>query len=358
MGDYYEVLGVDRQCTNQQLKQAYRKQALKYHPDKNPDDPLAEECFKEASLAYETLSDSKKRRRYDKYGRAPKGAPQNVSDLGDMFTDIFGDIFKRQAEPRQRKRGQDITRALDLTFEEAAKGCEKVLTLNQHQQCELCEGKGAAPRTALKACHACGATGQIKVEQGIFSISKTCSYCRGRGRIIEKPCTTCLGTGQQERKVDLEVIVPAGSLTGTVFRYGGYGGPGTMGGSPGDLRLNLIIEDHPVFKRDGADILCELPIPVHIAILGGDVDVPTIDTRLRMKIKAGTQEGTVLRLRGKGVQRLHGQGRGDQKVTCRLEIPTTLTQEAIDQFKKLNELELKTHYPKLCDFWKSIDSQD
>lgn len=328
--DYYEVLGVSRDADERELKKAYRKLAHQYHPDKNPGDKDAEEKFKEASEAYAVLSDAEKRAAYDRFGHAGLGGDPGFGGGGfsvniqDIFGDIFGDILgggRRRGGPQ---RGADLRYHLEVDFEEAAFGTEKEVRIPRMEPCNTCEGTGAAPGTRPKACGTCGGIGEIRVSQGFFSIAKTCHVCHGSGRVVEKPCETCHGVGQREVERDITVKVPAGVGEGTRLRFVGEGEAGRAGGPRGDLYVVLGIRPHPLFERDGENVFCEVPISFPQAALGCSLDVPTLDGKVTMKIPAGTQPGAIFRLRGKGIPHLRGNGRGDQLVKVRLEVPRKL----------------------------------
>lgn len=361
--DYYKILGVSRTASADEIKTAYRKLAHKYHPDKNPGDTVAEERFKEASEAYEVLSDPKKRKQYDRFGRVGAGfgggarpGAGAAPGFGDVFGDIFGDFFSgtRRGSRTTRERGRDRTYTLKVSFDMAASGGEKVIDVKRGKKCDTCTGTGAKPGTSPQLCQACGGSGEIRVQQGLFSVSKRCGYCNGRGRIINHPCMTCGGEGRIEILTQLKVKIPAGADDGTTLRYAGEGEPGVNGGPPGDLRVVLEVLPHPVFKRDGADVHLELPITFVQAALGATVDVPTVDGKVRMKIPPGTQAGTVLRLRGKGVARLSGSGRGDQHVILKVEVPRGLSRSEQKLVEQLEELNDGRHYPEREAFWKRV----
>ncbi|MBI3178241.1 MAG: molecular chaperone DnaJ, partial [Deltaproteobacteria bacterium] len=310
MKDYYEVLGVSRDATPEEIKTSYRRLAHRYHPDKNPGDKAGEERFKEASRAYEVLSDLDKRRRYDRHGRAAfegagadayAGFGRNVSDL---FGEIFSDFFSRK-EKRGRARGRDRVYPLDVDFLPAVFGGERTLEVIRHDRCETCSGTGARPGSLPQMCHACGGSGQVRVQQGLLSVSKRCTYCRGRGKLIAKACDVCDGKGDLERQAQLKVRIPRGAGDDTVLRYAGEGEPGTGGGPAGDLRVVLRVRPHSIFSREGDNIHCHVPITLAEAVLGGSVEVPTVDGRVRMKVPPGTQSGHTFRLRGKGAPRLN-----------------------------------------------------
>lgn len=365
MSDYYDVLGVSRGATGDEIKTAYRRLAHKYHPDKNPGDKGAEERFKQTSEAYEVLSDPKKRRQYDRFGRVGGpglggfGAGQGgagAQGFGDVFSEIFGDFFGKKRSPHGRERGRDRTYTLNIPFITAALGGEQVIDVVRGTRCEPCSGTGAKPGTSPQLCQACGGSGEIRVQQGLFSVGKRCSYCRGRGRVINDPCKSCKGDGRIDRPTQLKVKIPPGADDGTTLRYSGEGEPGQNGGPPGDLRVVLEVTPHPVLTREGADIHCELPITFIEATLGGQVDVPTLHGRVRMKIPPGTQNGTVLRLRGKGTAKTAGGERGDQHVTVKVEIPQNLNAQERATVQGLSQLDDVRHHPLRQRFWRDVES--
>jgi molecular chaperone DnaJ len=360
MPDLYDVLGVSRDASADEIKRAYRKLAHRYHPDKNPDDPAAEERFKEASMAYEILSDAEKRRRYDRMGAAGfrsgawtpggGGVPPNFSDV---FSELFGDFFGRR-EKREKKRGRDRTYKIKVDFRTAVFGGERTLDVMRTQSCHVCKGTGAQPGSTPQLCRACGGSGQIKVQQGLFTVSKRCTYCKGRGRVITAPCPSCNGAAIVDRRAQLKVRVPPGATDGTVVRYAKEGEPGVNGGVPGDLRVVIEVELHPVFRRDGADIHLELPVSFRDAVLGAHVEVPTVDGQVRMRLPAGTQSGRVFRLRGKGAPRLDGGGRGDEHVTVVVETPESLSDEERHLIERLERLEDDRHLPRRATLWRQV----
>lgn len=344
--DYYEVLEVSRDVNDTDLKKAYRKLALKYHPDRNPDDPEAEEKLKEINEAYAVLSDSQRRARYDRFGHEGMGEMGgfggfDFGNVGDIFQEIFGSMFgggfRGQRGP---VRGQDLMMEELLTFEEAALGSEKKIEVPYHVSCEECDGSGAAPGTKPEVCSVCRGTGEMRVQQGFFTMVRTCSSCGGEGRVIPKPCTVCKGSGQQMEEVEVEVNIPPGAYEGLRIRLRGKGEPSLSGGPPGDLYILIRVKEHPLFERDGDDVVCEIPVSFTQAALGCSVDVPTLHGLTAMKIPAGTQPGTIFRLKKKGVPKLNGPGTGDQKVRVVIEVPRTLTQkqrELLEQFDELSE---------------------
>jgi molecular chaperone DnaJ len=343
--DYYEVLGVAHDASAEAIKKAYRKLALKYHPDRNPGDKAAEEHFKEASEAYQVLSDPERRGRYDRFGHAAFepgsgfGGFDFSSNFEDLFGDIFGDFFGGGRRSRNRpRRGEDLRYDLEIGFEEAVFGVEKTIQVPRLAPCSSCNGsgtKGGAPR---ETCKACRGTGQVRFQQGLFSIAKTCGHCGGEGTVVHDPCTTCSGRGAVETAETLSVRIPAGVDSGSRLKLRGKGGAGNNAGTPGDLYVVLSVREHPLFLRDGRNILCEMPISFTQATLGAEIDVPTLHGKKRVKIHAGTQTGTALRLRGEGVPDLNGYGRGDQIVRVVVEVPKKVTarqRELLEEFARI-----------------------
>lgn len=350
--DYYEVLSVVRTCTDDELKKAYRKLALQWHPDKNPDNRAeAEERFKEIGEAYQILSDAERRAQYDRFGHAAfeqGGGFPGGFDVGGGFEDILGDLFGdffggnrgRGGGGRQRaRRGQDLQYKLDLRFEEAASGCEKTVNIPRLEPCETCGGAGAKPGTKPATCSHCRGTGQIRFQQGFFSIAKTCGHCNGQGSVISEPCPTCEGGGVQRHTHTLNIKIPAGVDTGSRLKLRAEGERGAGGGPAGDLYVLIDVAEHPIFSRDGVDVLCEVPISFVQATLGTEIDVPTLDGATKLKIPAGTQSAHVFKLKGKGVASLNGYGRGDQLVRVAVETPRKLSarqRELLEEFAKLS----------------------
>ncbi len=354
--DYYEVLGVDRSASNDEIKKAYRKLAKKYHPDLNPGDKEAEAKFKEINEAYEVLSDSDKRGRYDQYGHA--GVDPNFGaggfgggaagfddfDLGDIFSSFFGGGFGgggRQRNPNAPIPGDDLRARLVLSFEEACFGCEKEISINRVETCSDCKGTGCEPGTTAEVCPDCHGTGYVQVQRrtmlGVMSTSQPCDRCKGKGKIIHQPCKTCHGAGATRRARKINVKIPAGADTGNAFSLRGQGHAGANGGPAGDLIVMVEVRPHPFFRRDGSNVLMEKEISFVDAALGADLEIPTIDGKVRYKLPAGTQTNTTVRLRGQGIPNLNGRGRGDQYVTFQVKVPTSLTdvqKEALHRFDK------------------------
>ena len=357
--DYYEVLGVSREASDQQIKSAYRKLALQYHPDRNPGNAQAEERFKEAAEAYAVLADAQKRSLYDRFGHAgvsgvgAGGAgfdPTIFADFSDIFAGLgdvfgFGDIFGGRRRRGGPQRGADLRYDLEITFEESAQGAETTIQIPREETCETCTGTGAAPGTSAETCSQCRGTGQLRYQQGFLTVARPCSNCRGTGKTIAKPCQTCRGAGRVGRERKLTVKIPAGIATGQRLRLYGEGEHGSAGGPPGDLYVVVHVQEHPFFHREGDDLYCELPIHFPTLALGGTVKVPTLDGREELHIPGGTQPGPRFKLRPQGRQTVSGRGRGDRHGIARAAVPKTLTQ---DQKHLLEEL-AKTMPSELAD---------
>lgn len=349
--DYYGVLGVPTAASQQQIKSAYRKLAVKYHPDKNPGDKAAEDAFKEAAEAYSVLGDPEKRAVYDQYGHAGiKGGPTFNQDIFREFSDIFGgsifedlfgfgDLFGGGRRARSRvRRGVDLRYDLEITFDEAVKGAETRIRIPRAETCSNCSGSGAAPGTSKSSCPTCNGRGQIRYQQGFLVVSRTCGRCYGSGQIISQPCAECSGSGSVDQEKEIAIKIPAGVDTGSRLRLAGEGEAGVNGGPPGDLYVVLQVAEHPFFGRRDDDISCEIPITFPQAALGIDIDVPTIDGTERISIPEGTQNGTIFKIKGKGVPRLRGHGRGSQLVAVHVVTPTNLTNEQRKLFTQLGEV--------------------
>jgi molecular chaperone DnaJ len=349
--DYYELLGVVRNATQTEIKKAYRKLAVKYHPDKNPGDKKAEEKFKEISHAYEILNDPRKRRQYDQFGENAfqYGTGGGFHDPGDIFRevfggtfgDLFGDVFGFGGSSSRRanapRKGQDLAYSLKLDFMEAVKGTSKEIKVRKSEECDVCGGSGVKPGTSVKTCPQCGGTGQVSQSAGFFSISRTCYNCNGRGKIIEHPCSECGGTGRKPVVREIKVDVPAGVDTGVRLRLAGEGEPGQNNGPAGDLYVSMQVKGHNFFSRKKYDVLCVLPVCYTQLVFGDEIDVPGIEGDVPLEIPSGTPTGHVFRLKGKGVKRLDGRGKGDQLIRVEVEIPRNLTaeqQERLRDFEK------------------------
>lgn len=347
--DYYEILEVHKNASETEIKKAYRRLAVQFHPDKNQGDKGFEDKFKEVSEAYEILSDPEKRAQYDQFGHAGvNGAGFGGGGFGfgagtpfsDIFSDIFGDVFGGGQRQRGRgRRGDDLQYTLDISFEEAANGVESKIDVPYAKRCETCGGTGAKPGTEPKTCPTCRGAGQVRFQQGFFSVSRTCSQCNGEGKILDNPCAICRGSGSVKDTKTLSVKVPPGVETGNRLKVSGEGGQGTKGGGNGDLYVLINVREHPIFSREGNDVICETPISFTQAALGAEIEIPTLDGKVSLKIPEGTQSGKIFRLRGKGIQALQGYGRGDQLVIVRLETPVNLNRqqrELLEEFARIS----------------------
>lgn len=367
--DYYQVLGVAKNASQADIKKAYRRHAMKLHPDRNPGDKEAEEKFKEAKEAYEVLSDEHKRATYDQHGHAGIDAARqgggaggfNPGDaFGDIFGDVFGDIFggaRRGGGRSQVFRGADLRYELELDLHDAVFGKSVEIEIPKLSECETCHGSGAAKGSSPVTCDTCHGSGQVRISQGFFQLQQTCPKCRGSGKIIKNPCDTCLGQGRVRRVKTLSVKVPAGVDTGDRIRLGGEGEAGRNGGPPGDLYVEVSVRDHPIFERDGAHLSCEVPVSFSAAALGGAVDVPTLEGHVSLKIPAETQSGRVFRLRDKGVKPVRGGARGDLFCRVVVETPVNLTAEQRDLVAKLDESLRKggsRHAPREKSFFDGV----
>lgn len=374
--DYYDVLGLNRDAPEGDIKKAYRKLAMKYHPDRNPDSKEAEDKFKEAKEAYEVLSDPKKRAAYDQYGHAgvdPQtgmggggfggGFGAGAGGFGDAFADIFGDIFgggRSGSSGGGRSnvyRGADLRYNMEVTLEEAAKGCEKQIRIPSMEDCDVCHGSGAKPGTQPQTCSTCGGQGQVRMQQGFFSIQQTCPTCHGVGHTISDPCTSCYGAGRVKKQKTLNVKIPAGIDEGDRVRLAGEGEPGVNGGPRGDLFVVAHLKPHPVFQREGQDLHCEMPISITTATLGGEIEIPTLDGSAKIKIPAETQTGQVFRLRGKGIKSVRGSTYGDLMCHVVMETPVNLTdrqKELLKEFESISLGDVAKHNPRAKGFMDKL----
>lgn len=355
MADYYETLGISKSATADEIKKAYRKLAIKYHPDKNPGDKEAEEKFKEVSAAYETLSNPEKRSQYDQFGhdaytRSGGGAGGAGFNAQDIFSQFFGgggfgggfggfeDLFGggRRHDPNAPERGEDLRYAMEIDFEDAMYGVDKKINVTRYENCDSCNGSGCAAGSGKKSCPRCGGSGTLNISQGFFSVRQPCPNCSGTGQIIEKPCSKCHGQGRVKSTSPLQIHVPAGVDNGSQLRVPGKGSAGLRGGSPGDLYVILRVRSSAVFEREDNDLLCEVPIPFAVAAGGGEINVPTISGKAKIRVPAGTQSGAMLRLKGKGAPSVRGGGRGDLHIRIIVETPTGLSKEQLELLNKFN----------------------
>jgi len=345
--DYYSTLGVERNATSEEVKASYRKMALKYHPDRNPGNKEAEEKFKEAAEAYEILSDPRKRGIYDRYGheglrgngfRGFSGFEDIFSSFGDIFEDVFGFDTGRTRSRTAARQGSDLRYDLKISFMDAAFGASPEIEIERLEGCGKCGGSGATPGTQPSVCPTCRGVGQVTKSSGFFSISSTCPQCYGTGQIIEGPCKACRGTGKKKVKKSIQLKIPPGVEIGSRLRLRGEGEEGTFGGPRGDLYVFIYIEPHEIFERDGSNIVCRISIPMIRAVLGGDVEVPTLEGTERIKIPKHTPHGKIFKLKGKGIPHLRGFGRGDQLVQTVVEIPTNLSKKEEKLLREFAEL--------------------
>lgn len=371
--DYYEVLGVSRGASEDEIKKAYKKMARKYHPDLNPGDKTAEEKFKEVNEAYEVLSDADKKARYDQYGHA--GVDPNFGaggfgggfdgsfdfgDLGDIFGSFFGGGFGggRRTNPNAPQRGESIRMSIAISFEEAAFGCEKAVTVERYETCDTCHGNGCAPGTSPEVCPDCHGTGTVQVRRqtpmGVFATSSPCPKCGGKGRIIHQPCKDCRGSGMVRKKKTIQASIPAGIDNGQTISIRGQGNAGKNGGPAGDLLITITVRPHELFRREGTSVLCEASITFTQAVLGAELEIPTIDGKVKYTLPEGTQSGTTFRLKGKGIPSINGRGRGDQYVTVYIETPKNLNKEQKEALKKFAETMGESNYEEQKKFFKKF----
>ena len=371
--DYYEVLGVQKGAGEDELKKAYRKLARKYHPDLNKDNPEAADKFKEVNEAYEVLSDKDKRAKYDQFGFAgvdPSygggagaggfGGGFDMGDLGDLFGSFFGGGFGGGRSQRRNapQRGESIRQTVVLSFEEAAFGCEKEVSVDRYETCAVCHGSGCADGTSPEVCPDCHGSGQVQVRRqtpmGVFATTSPCGRCGGKGRIIKTPCTACRGSGLERKRRTIQAKIPAGIDNGQTISIRGQGHAGKNGGPSGDLLITITVRPHELFRREGTSVLCEAPITFAQAVLGAELEIPTIDGKVKYDLPQGTQSDTTFRLKGKGIPALNGRGRGDQYVTVYIETPRNLNREQKEALKKFAESVGDNNYEERKKFFKKF----
>ena len=368
--DYYEVLGVARNASEADIKKSYRRAAQKHHPDRNPDNPEAEEKFKEAKEAFEVLSDAQKRAAYDQFGHAgvdtsaaggagPGAGFGGGGNFSDIFGDVFGDIFGggRGGGGANVYRGADLRYNLELSLEEAVAGTTVKIRVPTHVACKTCSGSGAKKGSSPTSCTTCGGRGQVRIQQGFFSLQQTCPQCQGKGSVIKDPCGTCHGQGRVKEQKTLSVKIPAGVDTGDRIRLAGEGEAGENGGPSGDLYVQIKVRPHPIFTREDSDLYCEVPISFTTAVLGGELDVPTLEGRVKLKIPAETQTGKMFRLRSKGVRSVHGGAVGD--LMCRVEVETPVNlnrkqKELLEEFQRSMEEGDGKHSPRTSSWFDGV----
>lgn len=360
--DFYEVLGVSRDVNEADLKKAYRRLAMKYHPDRNTDNPEAEEKFKESKEAYDVLSDAQKRAAYDQFGHAGVDPSMGggAGDFGDIFGDVFGDIFgggRGRGGRNRAYRGSDLRYNLELSLEDAVFGTEIDIRVPTLETCSSCSGSGAKKGTTPTTCSTCGGVGQVRMQQGFFSVQQTCPNCRGQGKTVTDPCPDCNGQGRRQKHKTLSVKIPAGVDNGDRIRLAGEGEAGENAGPTGDLYVQVQVKPHSIFKRDDNDLLCEMPISVVTATLGGELEVPTLKGRLKLKIPAETQSGSLFRMRGKGVKPVRGGATGDLLCRITVETPVKLSsrqKELLREFEKSIQEDGKQHSPQSASWMDRV----
>lgn len=362
--DYYEVLSVGRDSSEREIKKAYKRLAMKFHPDRNPGDKAAEASFKEVKEAYEILTDSDKKAAYDQFGHAGvdpnRGGGGGQGDFGDVFGDVFGDIFgggRRGGGQRQAARGSDLRYNLELSLEEAVKGLSKELRIPTLVACEPCDGSGAKKGTSPTTCGTCHGQGQVQMRQGFFAVQQACPTCHGRGKIIKDPCNKCHGEGRVEKSKTLSVKIPAGVDNGDRIRLSGEGEAGEFGAPPGDLYVQVSVREHSIFVRDGNNLYCEVPISFGKAALGGEIEVPTLDGKVNLKIPSETQTGRMFRMRGKGVKSVRSHAVGDLLCKVVMETPVNLNERQKELLREFDENlcgESKKHSPKAEGFFDGV----
>ena len=364
--DYYEVLGVNRDASEEDIKKAYRKLAMQHHPDRNPDNPKSEEKFKEAKQAYEVLCDAERRALYDRHGHAGieahAGAAAGAGGAGfggfaDTFGDIFSEIFGQRGGRSNVYRGADLRYNLEISLEDAARGTETKIRIPTLEECETCRGLGAKPGTEPIACQTCGGQGQVRMQQGFFSIQQTCPRCSGTGKVIKDPCGTCHGAGRVKRQKTLSVKIPAGVDEGDRIRLSGEGESGVNGGPAGDLYVVCRLKPHSVFQREGNDLHCEMPVSITIAALGGEIEIPTLDGAAKIRVPAETQSGKVFRLRGKGIKGVRSASFGDLMCHVVVETPVNLSarqKELLEELEEINRRDAGKHDPRAKSWMEKV----
>jgi molecular chaperone DnaJ len=371
--DYYETLGVSKDASGEEIKKAYRKKAMKYHPDRNPDDKAAEDKFKEVNEAYEVLSDETKKSQYDRFGHAGVNNGAGGAGAGGFgggfsgggFDDIFGDIFDmfgggggRRSQRRGPQQGSDIKINLKLSFEEAAFGVEKKIKINRNETCHSCHGSGAKEGSAVETCDKCGGAGQVNIIRdtpfGRVQQVATCDKCHGEGKIIKEPCPVCNGKGYERKQREININIPAGVDENSVLPLRGEGNAGPKGGPSGDLYVYMKIKPHPLFKREGNHVLCDIPITFVQATLGDTLEIPTLDGKIKFKIPEGTQTGKTFRLKGKGIVNVNGFGKGDQYVTVHVEVPKKLNKKQKEILKQFADATGQEEHQEAKGFWNKV----